>query len=735
MSREVFSAVIRGAHQFVSEAEGAWKRAVEKHGAATELRFPETAFALPMILAITGRRVQKLADCEPVLKHCREDLLHDVPAEKVWLPYLGHGLDAGAATLFAQEILCAIDYLEGYRPGDGYTGFLTDTSMREVGIQLVDGRMPGFAAILGPAPNDEVAVKIIRELQKRNILIFPVADRNGATLKQQLDRQGIQTGWDTYIVPTGPRTRDAIFVLNWAVRSALTFGGLKPGSFRDILQYQRDRVFAFGITFGHIPDDWYATGAGAILMGYPVVSDSADTPEVRPTGVTTYEALVRQTDYEQLVPTGIEVRGVKVKVEQIDIPVAFAAAFEGERVRREDMQVEFGGKNARCCEYLHMADMDSITDGSIEVLGQDIDAVKPGAAVNLGIEVLVAGREMQEDFEGILERQIHRYINHAQGVMHIGQRHLVWLRVSKSTYQQGFRLRHFGNILHAKLHDEYGKIVDKVAVRIITDQREIDRLVAASQAACRARDLRLAGLKDEDVDVFYSCTLCQTFAPNHVCVVSPERPGLCGAYTWLDCKAAFQISPQGCNQPITKGKAVDAAMGEWEGVNQFVYDKSNRTVDHYCQYSLMTHPMTSCGCFECIVCIVPEANGVLVVNREYGGMTPIGMEFSTLAGQVGGGVQTPGFLGIGRRYMLSRKFISYEGGFSRILWLPKELKDEMKDDLEATAAALGLSGFVDKIADESVAVDGNALLEFLEKADHPALKMPSLLGIPGSRRD
>jgi acetyl-CoA synthase len=259
--------------------------------------------------------------------------------------------------------------------------------------------------------------------------------------------------------------------------------------------------------------------------------------------------------------------------------------------------------------------------------------------------------------------------------------------------------------------------------------------VAASQAACRTRDLRLAGLKDEDVDLFYSCTLCQTFAPNHVCVVSPERPGLCGAYTWLDCKAAYQISPQGCNQPIAKGKAVDAPMGEWEGVTQFVYEKSNRTVDHYCQYSLMTHPMTSCGCFECIVCIVPEANGVLVVNREYGAMTPIGMEFSTLAGQVGGGVQTPGFLGIGRRYMLSRKFISYEGGFARIVWLPKELKDEMKDDLQATATALGLSGFVDKIADESVAVDGRALLEFLEKVDHPALKMPSLLGIPGSRRD
>ena len=730
MSREVFSAVIRGAHQFVNEAEEAWKRAVDEHGESSALEFPETYFNLPMILALTGKKVTNLAECEPILKHCREDLLHDVPAERVWLPYLGHGLDAGAAAMFAQEILCAIDYLNGYQPPEGYLGFLTDTNMREVGIQLVDGRMPGFAAILGPAPDNATAVKIILELQKRNILIFPIANRDGHTMKEQLDAEGIQTGWDTYIVPTGPRTRDGIFVLNWAIRSALTFGGLQAGKFQEILQYQRDRVFAFGITFGEIPDDWYATGAGAILMGFPIISDSTTTPEVRPTGVTTYEAIVVEPDYDLLVPTCIEVRGVKVKVEEVDIPVAFAAAFEGERVRRDDLQIEFGGKRSKCLEYLHAVDMEAITDGDIDLIGPGIDDAEVGSSMDMGIEVLVAGRQMQEDFEGILERQVHRYINHATGIMHMGQKNLVWLRMSKVAHQAGFRLKHIGSILHAKLHDEYGKILDKVAVRIVTEPSQIEELGVAAQAAYHQREIRLAGLTDEEVDLFYSCTLCQTFAPNHVCVVSPERPGLCGAYTWLDCKAAFQISPQGCNQPITKGAPLEAAMGEWEGVNQFVYDNSNRSVEHYCQYSLMNHPMTSCGCFECIICIVPEANGVLVVNREYGGMTPIGMAFSTLAGQVGGGVQTPGFLGIGRRYMLSDKFISFEGGFSRIVWLPKDLKEDMREDLEARAEALGMPGFVDKIADETIATDGVALVEFLTKVEHPALTMDSLFGVP-----
>jgi len=714
MSHKVFSAVIAGAHGFVEQADRAWEQAVKQHGESATLKFPETAFYLPMIYALTGRKVTTLAEVKPVLEHCRQDLLHPVPDRDVWLPYLGHGLDGGAAALFAQEVLAAIDYLNGYSPDDGYQGFLTDTSMREVGIQLVDGRMPGFAAILGPAPDNETAVKVIRELQKRNILIFPFANSDGRSLKDQLDEEGIDTGWATYIVPTGPRTQDGIYVLNWAVRSALTFGGLKPGDFRAILQYSRDRVFAFGITFGPIPDDWYATGAGAILMGYPVISDCGDTPEVRPTGVTPYEALVRETDYDKLVPTCIEVRGVKVKVEEVDVPVPFAAAFEGERVRRDDLQVEFGGKNAHGLEYLYAVALDEVNDGDIEVVGEGIENAEVGAALNIAIEVSVAGREMQEDFEGILERQIHRYINHASGVMHIGQRGLVWLRLSKQAYQQGFRLEHLGRIIHAKLHDEYGKIADKVAVRLITDQKEIDAVAERAAAAYRVRDEKIAGMKDEDVDVFYSCTLCQTFAPNHVCVVSPERPGLCGAFDWLDCKASKQINPTGPNQPIDKGKVISAERGEWDNVNDFVRANSHGAVTRYCQYSLMEFPMTSCGCFECIVGIVPEANGVMIVNREYGGMTPIGMEFSTLAGQVGGGVQTPGFLGIGRRYIVSAKFISCEGGFSRIVWMPKDLKEDMRELLDKCTEEVGLEGFTDKIADETIATETTALMEYLE---------------------
>jgi len=726
MSRETFAAIIRGANGFVKEARQAVDAAIKSHGEDKEVSFPGTAFYLPMATALMGIEARNLRDVRTIVEHCETLVVPEVPTS-LWLPYLGRGLDSGAATLLAQEAICAIRYLNGEPIEQDHTGFISDTILRELGIQLVDGRMPGFAALLGPAPTNEIAVKTVRALQQRSILSFLLCNRDGKSMYDQMVAEGVEMGWKTYIVPVGRDTASAIYVLDWAIRGGLTFGGLKKGDFEGCLRYTRKRIFAFGITFGPIPDDWYAVGAGAVLMGFPVISDHASTPEVRPTGVTTYEAVVRETDPSKIVQQAIQVRGVKVKVEEIDIPVSYAAAFEGERVRREDMAVQFGGKYSRGVEFLRTRDIEEVEDGKVTLVGPDLDTLEEGGAMDLGILVEVSGRKMKSDFEGILERQIHRYLNHAMGVMHIAQRDQIWVRISKDTVKAGFRLRHFGTILHAKLQGEFGGIVDRVQATIFTKPDDVKKLLDEATPVFDARDARVAGMTDESVDTFYSCTICQSYAPNHVCVITPERLGLCGAYNWLDGQAAFEINSTGPNQPIKKSRAINERAGEWEGVNEFVYSHSNRSVTRFAAYSLMENPMTSCGCFEVIVAIIPECNGVIAVSREYQGDTPIGMQFSTLAGAVGGGAQTPGFLGVGRLYLTSRKFISAEGGLPRLVWMPKELKEAVGPAIERRAKEMGLDGFLDKIADETVATDGEALMAFMEKVDHPARTMEPLM--------
>ena len=754
MSRYIATRAIRGANALVTEAEIMLHRALQEKGPETPVSFPNTAYYLPLINGMTGIQVERLSQLTPVIQHARE-LLHPIPSERRWTPYLGETLDSGMATLLAAETIEAVRFVYNLQPepmpgmvlagstsyggangNDHLNGPIDDIRLRAWGIQLVDGRMPGFAAIVGAAKSNEVAVKIVRELQRRNILCFLSGNVNGRSIIHQLTEEGVELGYDTYTVPFGTDTLSAIYALGFATRSALTFGGLKAGQAREILLYNRERVFAFVLALGEVDDLKYAAAAGAINFGFPVIADTV-IAEILPTGVTTYEHVVSMPfaeiegrddleRAERLVQKCIEVRGVKLKMTEVPVPVPYGSAFEGEVVRRNDMRVEFGGKNARCFEYLHMAPLEDIVDGKVEIVGPTFDDVPPQGAMDMGIVVQVAGRQMQQDFEPVLERQFHYFTNGASGIQHIGQRDITWIRISNAAADKGFGLEHFGKILHARFHADFGAIVDKVQVTIYTEPAKVEEWLAKARTAYDFRNRRLADLTDDKVEEFYSCTLCQSFAPNHVCVVSPERLGLCGAYNWLDCKASFSINPTGPNQPIKLGKSVDMMKGYWTGTNDYAKIGSHGVVQEVSMYSIMENPMTACGCFECIVMLIPEANGVMVVSREDTSMTPAGMTFSTLAGIAGGGLQTPGVMGVGKFYLTSPKFISADGGFKRVVWMSSVLKEIMAQEFKAVAEREGTPDLLDKIADERNATTVEELLAWMEEHGHPALTMDSM---------
>jgi len=725
MSKLICSSAIDGAIEWVARAEAKLAEAIAAKGESCPVAFPNTAYFLPVIYSLTGEKVATLGDMRAILRRAKQ-LLPQRPADKIWLPYLGNTLDAGAAALFACEIIEACKYVIGPNPVDGiWLGAANDVIMRERGIEFVDGTAPGFAAIVGAAPTKEIAVQIARELQQKNLYVFMAGCTNGVQFAEQLAEAGVQLGWETRLVPFGRDVSAAIYALGFANRAALSFGGIKPGDFKGNLKYNKDRVFAFVLALGEVTPEKYAAAAGAINYGFPVIADT-DIPQILPTGVCTYEHVVSNVPYATMVERALEVRGCKVKITKVPIPVPYGAAFEGERIRKADVQVEFGGNRTTAFEFVTSVGLDQINDGDVEVIGPDIDQVPAGSALPLAIWVEVAGRKMQPDFEPILERQIHHLVNGAEGIWHMGQRDIVWTRVSKAGFAKGLRLRHYGDILHAKLLSEYPAIVDKVKVTLVTDPKEVVKRVAVARKVYDERNRRLESMTDESVDTFYSCLLCQSFAPNHVCIITPERLGLCGAYNWLDGKAAYEIDETGPNQPIKKGECVDPVKGIWRGIDEFVYTTSHKTVSSFSAYSLMNNPMTSCGCFEAIVAYVPECNGVMVVNREFQGETPAGMTFSTLAGNVGGGQQTPGFMGCGKVFLTSKKFLFAEGGFKRLVWMPKELKTLLADDLKKRFTEQGAPDLLDKIADESVGADGASIKAFMEKVGHPALTMPDM---------
>ncbi len=698
-----------GSNAVAGLTEGAVNDAIAKHGADTKVAFPDTAYFLPTIYAATGVKVKTLGDlpaCVGVLKSLisnKEDL--------------GEALNAGLATAVGAEILEALKYVESENPyeNEAGIGFVPDPIIRSLGVPLVTGDIPGVAVVLGKADQTEDVVKVVKDYQSKGIMTFLV----GGVIDQCIEG-GVKMGLELRVIPLGHDVTAVTHVVTVAIRAALIFGALEPGNLPALLAYTKDRVPAFVNTFGEIDSVVVSAGAGAIALGFPVVVD-VDLGENQVPG-----ALESVTDHTMTVKKSLELRNIKIKVTELPIPVAFAAAFEGEIIRRNDMHTEFSSHANPTCELVCTTPADEVEDHKITVVGPDIDA---GGELALATIVKVAGEKMQTDFESVIERKIHAWFNYMEGVMHTGQRNLIRIRVSNAAYEAGLRLNHFGEVLYNMIMDEFDSVVDKCEVTFYTEADKVQEILdTKAMPTYNARDDRLASLTDESVDEFYTCILCQSFAPSHCCVVTPERLGLCGAVSWLDAKATKELTPTGPCQPIKKIGCTDERTGAYTEVNKVVEQATQGAVNQVTLYSLIEDPMTSCGCFECICGVEPASNGVVVVNREYKGMTPTGMTFGELASMTGGGVQTPGFMGHGRHFIASKKFISAEGGIQRIVWMPKELKDDVADRLNKTAKELyGIDNFTDMICDETIACDTEEVLNFLTEKGHPALTMDPIM--------
>jgi len=601
---------------------------------------------------------------------------------------------------------------------DKYHGHMSDAEIRELGVPLVTDDIPGVAVLIHKAPSAQIAADLIKGYQAKGIMVFMVGD-----IIDQAYEAGVNVGFKIRIVPCGPELPSVIHVVSVAIRAALIFGACTPGDYDGICKYTFDRVKAFVNAFAPLDDMTVACGGGAIALGFPVMTDEKENIWAVPKSLLLYDK------YENYVEASIEMRNIKIKITQIDIPIAFAAAFEGEIIRRADMQVEANGSRVDCFELVRTLELNDVEDHKITVVGKDLDEFEEGGRFNLGLLVEVAGKAMQNDFESVLERKIHAFVNNMEGIMHTGQRDNSNVRVSKAAFNAGFRARHFGEVLYAKMKDEFDAVVDKCQVTVYTNPEDCKQLRhEVAIPAYEKRDDRLASLTDESVDVFYTCTLCQSFSPSHVCIVTPERLGLCGAVSWLDAKATKELDPSGPCQIVTKGGLIDENKGSWDDVNAAVNQYSRGALSQVTLYSIMEDPMTSCGCFECICGIEPASNGVIIVNREYTGTTPIGMSFGELASMTGGGVQTPGFMGHGKNFIASKKFMRADGGVERIVWMPKQLKETVAEKLNKTAQELyGIENFTDMIGDEETAPDEEALVEFLSSKGHPALGLDPLM--------
>ncbi|MDR2606464.1 MAG: CO dehydrogenase/CO-methylating acetyl-CoA synthase complex subunit beta [Oscillospiraceae bacterium] len=705
--KRLFDRVFDGSDEMFAWAERSIAEVSAKYDDSTPIAYPNTAYYLGILYAMTGKKNATLGELKESLAWARSQMTKEQRLDDVFR--------SGIGTACAAEVIEAVKYIGNPQPyEEPYLGHVSDAEVRELGVPLVTGDIPGFVVLIGAAPSDEQAAEIIKSYQNKSIFVFLVGE-----CCLQAQRAGIGMGFPVRVYPVGPELPSVAHVVSVAVRAALIFGGITPGDYEGIKKYTFDRVNAAVNAFTPVPDITVACGGGAIAYGFPVITNDADDMWPVP------RSLIIQPDVGQFVETSIEARGMKVKITNIDMPteIGYATAFEGEVIRRKEMRIEADGSRHDCLELCKTRELGEVEDHKITVVGKDIQDYEVGGQLDLAYVVEVAGKKMQSDFEPVFERQFHAWINGIEGVMHTGQRDLIRLRISIDTFDKGFRLNHIGEVLYAKIKSEFDAVVDKCQVTIYTEPETVKQLRKEANEIYDKRDARLLSLTDEGVKDFYACVMCQSFSPSHVCIVTPERLGLCGAVSWLDAKATYELDPSGTSKIVPKGDPIDEVIGIWDTVDEAVGQYSMGALEHVTLYSIMQDPMTSCGCFECICGIEPTSGGVVIVNREHIPMTPLGMTFSEMAAMTGGGVQTPGYMGHGKHFIASKKFMSADGGSARIVWMPKALKDQVAEKLNRTAKELyGIENYADMIADETVTEDDlDKLLEFLQEKGHPVL--------------
>ncbi|EHP84371.1 CO dehydrogenase/CO-methylating acetyl-CoA synthase complex subunit beta [Methanotorris formicicus] len=392
-----------------------------------------------------------------------------------------------------------------------------------------------------------------------------------------------------------------------------------------------------------------------------------------------------------------------------DIPVSVGPMNEGERVRGPDMHVELAGPKSYGFELVRVGE----ASDKVEIIGKDISEVEEGTRTPFAIIVRVGGDNLEEDLEGVLERRIHEFFNYIEGVMHLNQRDSVWIRVNKSSASKGLTLEHIGKVIQRLYKAEF-PFIKSVDVELITDPDKVKEELEKAREVYAKRDARARELSEEDVDVFYGCVMCQSFAPTHVCIITPDKPALCGGITYFDARAAAKIDPEGPIFEVPKGELLDGKLGIYSGVNEAVKEKSQGSIEEVALHSVMYKPSTSCGCFEAITFYIPEVDGFGVVHRDFKGETPMGVPFSSLAGQCSGGKQVEGFCGMCIEYMRSPKFFQADGGWQRVVWLPKELKEKVKDAIP--------EDLYDKIATEEDVSNTDELMKFLKEKNHPIVE-------------
>lgn len=663
---EVPEAMMKGYRILVSKVKGLLHDIPED----ALIKTRHSKCGLPTLHSWTGRDALKVSDIP--------EILHGEVGKGVY-----GMLDLGTRSSMAYDIITSIS--------DGY--MIPDSWIEEHGADLVDSTVPGIALFIGEP--DEMSLDEIGYC----------ADR-GMTIILSGGYADIETENDVLRL----HGMSVLGVNGLLSRIALIYGKIEPGSRTSLAKYLRKRPRLITIHTGRLTVFDVVTIFSAAAVGSFTVSNSI------------FPAIPRISDRfsENMSARAMAERGITLSSSR---GVRSGSTFENRRIRKADAYFEFGGTDATA-SYEIVLSSDEVEDGSVFVDGGEICELERGE-YPLSIEVGVSG-DVDPGMEQAIERRVHFALSRTEGVWHSGQRDNSWVRISVDAVEKGIRFKDLGDNIISDIRNNFRNVVKGVEVRFSITPSFVSAGLEKAKVHYNKRDSLLKDITDDDVEVFFTCTMCQTYAPGHICIITPERPSVCGSVTWADAKVGSEIDPYGHQRPFFKGELIDEIKGIWKGVDDMVRKASMGSISRACVHSVVDYPLTACSCMEVVVAVSDDRRSIFLVDRSDTGGNPSGMSFSELSSLVGRGSQIPGYMGIGKHYILSPGFLRGDGGLCRVSWISSRLKSMLGESLRDACEETGVKGLFDRIGDENSVSDTTSLEHWMLKKDHPALHMEPL---------
>ncbi|MBR5995588.1 MAG: hypothetical protein IK026_03305 [Eubacteriaceae bacterium] len=692
--------VYGGTEACIHNAQNAIVSAIEEYGARSELPFRKTAYSLPIIYALTGIKCHTLEDLLNVL----EDIKKNLPANEADITDdTKDGLEYGLTALMANEITA---YCCGLADPATTQGFIPDYQLRKIGFDFCSLKMYGVYIISGVISDEQGVNRIAEQYLRQGAGVFVPS-----AIKAKYS-PGHGSEW---VLPCGENKETAFYAVSALVRMAMMFGSVAPGDKASVIRYIDEKAYCCANVFGELNSEDIAVCAGLITLGIPVLANAPLGECVLP---GSFES---ESEFYSFAERSVKINGLP-EYKRSDIPVGTNDAFRFADIADKETVYAAGTDIGRTWAMALTRLPDRITDRMVETVGSE-RFISGKIDEHLFIMAEICGEKLNDIAEAVIERKIPEWIDSAEGVSCRIVNGKMVLKVSNTALRNGFTPYILGRIVYDGIKAEFGGIVDKAQISVISDEEKVGKLIdRVGRPKLLQTDDKTGSIRDDNCDRFYICAKCSARCPGRYCVITPSRQGECGRIDYITAMTSYRSSEKSGFQEVS-AEFTDKDRGICPDVNRALKDAAGTQREAALYDSVM--PGTPQIPFaECYAITSPDRQGIIIAYKDYDGTVPGNIaSYDEAAHTADRGETAEGIEGVSADFLVSGKFMNASGGVKRIIWMPKSLKDRLGVRLDKISDD---GNFSYRVSDETRSTDFERIAVLAGYQNHPAYLMEKL---------